>query len=294
MKNNLLKSSLAALLIATPVSFVSGQNIVLEGTGGSGDIFFLYESQANSGDGAWHTVFRAKGTTGEPTTTNASGLTNSFQSFTGVSGTNTVIVPNTDGHTGDYNFDTLRVNVNTNQSLNVGGTDFYYTHTNGEFENPNPNVPDLGIRFRLREDQDAMGIGSNSAFDQFDNFTFTLNTAQSTFNGIALQDTTAHVSLFGNLLGSPDVLFNSAAGDLTGTFNSVWGHHHRNWGFSEYGEYSVVLDVLGVGGEYGDSAHQATIDFTVAIPEPGTYAAIFGFLALAGVLMVRHRRNKSS
>lgn len=263
----------------------SAQGIILNS--GSGDIFFLYESQEST----WHTVFRAKGTVGQPTTTGATGLTSPFSGFTGTVGSPPlsspdVIVPAVAGDTGDYSFDSLTVNLNTTATQAVGGTDFFYTHTSGEFQNT--GVPDLGIRIRLREDQVALETGSSTNTNQFDNFTFTLNTALSTFNGTSLQDTTAHVSLFGRDGDDPVVLFNSAGVDqLTGSFNNVATHQHRNWGFSQYGDYAVVLDVQGVGGDFGDSNHQATINFNV-IPEPSTLALVLVGLGFGGWLRKQH------
>ncbi len=250
------------------------QSIVLNG--GSGDIFFLYNSVAD----AWNTVFRVK------TTTVADGLTTSFNAtsdpatWTGILGNEVAANP---GDNGDHLFDTLTVNLSVTETLNVNGTDFFYADANGHFTNAVP-TPDLGIRIRLREDQVAMDIGLNAASNQFDNFTFTVNMGLSTFNGTPLQDTSAHVSLLADDgFGSPVALFNSADDELTGTFNNIWTHQHRNWGFSEYGEYAVVLDVQGVGGAYGDSGHQATINFNV-IPEPSTLALVMLGLGVGGLL----------
>lgn len=268
-------------LLTTPAT---AQDIVLNE--GSGDIFFLYESASSR----WHTVFRAKGTAGQPTGTGATGLTNPFASFTGVSGTNTVIVPAVNGHTGDYQFDSLTVNFSTTETLSLGGNDFYYMTANGHFANPD-GTPDLGIRIRLREDEVALGNpGGSTAADQFDNFTFTVNMSLSTFNGLPLQDTSAHVALMADSFGSPVALFNTADGDLTGTFNNIWTHQHRNWGFSAYGEYSLVLNLQGVGGEYGNSDHQAAINFHV-IPEPSTMALMMLGLGLGGWLRKRRLQN---
>lgn len=279
---SLHKRGLIALLLMTGGLFHSpanAQNIVLNE--GSGDIFFLYNSSAD----VWNTVFRVKGTTV------ASGLTTPFNTtsdpalWTGILGNE---IPTAPGATGDHLYDSLTVNLQTTATIDVDGTDFFYTHTSGQFQNPDAGVPDLGIRIRLREDQVVMGIGSNAASNQFENFTFTLNTALSTFNGTPLQDTSAHVSLFGNDgFGNPEVLFNSAGvNQLEGTFNNIWTHQHRNWGFSEYGQYAVVLDVQGVGGEYGNSNHQATINFDV-IPEPGTMALLLVGLGFGGWLRSR-------
>lgn len=278
---NTTKRLLALMGFAAILPLLHAQNIVMDGSGGSGDIFFLYESAADT----WHTVFRAKGTAGEPSTTSASGLTSPFAGFTGALGTEITATP---GNTGDYNFSSLTVNVNTSTTVTIGPTPFFITH-NGQFQNP--GAPDLGMRIRLREDQDEMDIGSGTAVDQFDNFTFSLNNALSTFNGTPLQDTSAHVAFFGNDgLDNPVVLFNSDQNDLTGTFNNIWTHQHRNWGFSQHGQYAVVLDVQGVGGLYGDSDHQATINFNV-IPEPSTLLLLAG--GAVGLVAARKLRRRN-
>ena len=135
-----------------------------------------------------------------------------------------------------------------------------------------------------------MGTGTNTALNQFDNFTFTVNTSLSTFNGNPLENTTAHVSLFADVLDSPVSLFNTAEDELTGTFNNIWTHQHRNFGFSEYGQYALVLDVQGVDGEHGDSNHQASINFNV-IPEPSTLGLVLLGLGFGGLLRKKRLAN---
>lgn len=267
-------------LIANPVN---AQNITLNS--GSGDIFFLYNSSAD----VWNTVFRAKGSAGQPTTTGATGLTDPWTPFTGALGT---IEAAQAGDTGDYLFDSLTVNLNLSETLTVDGTDFYFADANGQFTNSTPTA-DLGIRIRLREDEVAMGTGTNTALDQFDNFTFTVNMTASTFNGDPLENTSAHVSLLEqDTFEQPVALFNTAEDELTGTLNSVWTHQHRNWGFSEYGQYSLVLDVEGVGGEYGNSGTQTTLNFDV-IPEPSTLGLLLLGLGFGNMLR-KQRLAKSS
>ncbi len=283
--NKITTKWLAALLVST-VGFQTtpsaAQNIELNG--GSGDIFFLYNSSA----GVWNTVFRVK------TSTDATGLTNPFNASSTPSTWDGILgnqVPTEAGANGDHIYETLTVNLNVTQTLSVDGTDFFFADANGHFTN---NVPtaDLGLRIRLREDQVAMGDSlGNTNFNQFANFTFAINTELSTFNGVALEDTSAHVSLFANDgLDGTAALFNSATTNLEGTFNTVWTHTHRNWGFSEYGEYSVVLDVTGVGGEHGDSTHQATVGFNV-IPEPSTFALVLVGLGFGGFIRKKRLQN---
>ena len=253
---------------------VSAQSIVLNS--GSGDIFFLYNSSAD----VWNTVFRVK------SSTDASGLTTPFNTtsdpatWAGILGNS---VPASAGASGDHLFDSLTVNLNLSETLTVGDTDFYFADANGQFTNSTPTA-DLGIRIRLREDEVAMGTGTNTALDQFDNFTFTVNMTASTFNGDPLENTSAHVSLLErDAFGEPVALFNTAEDELTGTLNSVWTHQHRNWGFSEYGQYSLVLDVEGVGGEYGNSGTQTTLNFDV-IPEPSTLGLLLLGLGFGNLL----------
>jgi len=259
-------AGLALLASLNGSEIAHGQNILHSGAGG--DIFFLYKSQLDR----WHSVFRAKGTTGQPTTTIASGLTNPFPSFTGVSGANTVLVPAVNGHTGDYTFDNLIVAINTTTMVDVGGTDYYIATASGSPLLNDGSTPDLGIRVRLREDEVALGIGSNTASNQFDNFRMTLNLANSTFNGNPMnQSGSPHVSiLHWDAFNNPIALIDTAAA-VNSVDLDVWGHIHRNWGFSEYGNYALSFDISGVGGEYGATASSdsVTLNFGV-IPEPST------------------------
>lgn len=277
------KFTLVALLMAgghTLTAPASAQDINLNS--GSGDIFFLYQSELDQ----WHTVFRAKGTPGEPSTSGATGLTNPFQSFIGAPA-GAVIVPAQAGDTGDHIYDNLIVNLALTQTVNVGGTDFFFSNASGHFTNNVP-APDLGIRIRLREDEVALGNPEGDPLaHQFTNFIFTVNMELSTFNGTPLENTSAHVSLLAK--GDFDVpvpLFNTAEDELTATFNSINTHQHRNWGFSEYGAYALVLDVRGQGGTYGDSDHQTTINFNV-IPEPSTLVLVMMGLGFGSWLRMR-------
>jgi surface-anchored protein len=178
------------------------------------------------------------------------------------------------------------VNVFSTDTLSLGANNFYYMTASGQFTNSADTV-DLGIRIRLREDQVALGdLNGSTAFDQFENFTFTVDMGLSTFNGTSLLNTSAHIALMArDSFGDPSALFNTADNELTGTLNNIWTHQHRNWGFSEYGEYSVVLNLTGVGGAYGDTASigSTTLNFNV-IPEPSTLALVLMGLGFGGFL----------
>lgn len=283
---------LAAVVIGAG-SAAQAQDIVF--TEGSGDIFFLYESQ-NGPDGTWHTVFRAKGTTGEPTNTGATGLTTPFAGFPGTAA-GAVVIPAQAGDTGDYTFSTLTTVLDTPHVLNHGGVDFFLSRAGGN--NPSPLTPatpattDLGIRYRLREDEVALGIGSETAANQFDSFTLTLNLASSTFNGTPLNTVgSPHVALLNwDTFNNPVDMINTNANELTADFGGNWGHVHRNWGFSEYGDYSLSFNFEGVGGKYGDDAPVGSVQMGFqVIPEPST--ALLAIVGIAVGGLVRRRRRK--
>lgn len=257
-------------------------------SGGGADVFFLYNSAADN----WATVFRAKGTAGQPTTTSATGLINPFNStstpatWTGILGNIVAAAP---GDTGDYTFSSLTTLINTTTSQTVGTTNYFINSANGSPFLSDGSSSDLGIRIRLREDQDALGIGLDTEADQFDSFNLTLDVGASTFNGNPLAGN-ADVSLLNfDTLGNPlSPLIDTADLLLTANFTN-WGHVHRNWGFSEYGNYELVFTLEGVGGTYGASAStgSTTLSFEV-VPEPATYALITGLLAL-GLICYRRR-----
>lgn len=266
MKKTFLTHSFALLLLAGPASVLTAQNIVLNG--GSADITFFYESAADR----WDVVLRNKGTT------SATGLTNAYQGF-----------PNIEGDGDDFNFDNLRVNLNTTTIQNVNGTDYFISSANGstifnsvDVDSNYVGTADLGIRTRLRENPGEV--------NQFANFRITLNSitgpagSEFAFFGWDGVGNVANIRYQGD-----------TANVNVDSFDwPNWGHTHWHYGFSEFGLYTLNFTGQGIGGLHGDSG---TVDFSIefnVIPEPGTYAAIVGFFALAGVLFVRHRRNKKS
>ncbi|HMO50280.1 MAG TPA: PEP-CTERM sorting domain-containing protein [Kiritimatiellia bacterium] len=244
-------------------------------TGGGADVTWYYQSQAD----AWFTVFRNKGTTV------ATGLDSAFPAFTGIV-----------GHGDDWNFNSaLRIQVDTSASITSGGTDFFITSASGSPLLSDGSTPDLGIRTRLRENEVALGIGSGTASNQFASFRLTLNLANSTFNGTPLnQAGSPFVGLFDwDAFNTPVDLLNSATPLLSADFGN-FTHIHRNWGFSEYGNYSLAFEVQGVGGAYGDTASvgASVINFEV-VPEPSTLAFLLVGFGLGGIARARRLRGQA-
>lgn len=66
-------------------------------------------------------------------------------------------------------------------------------------------------------------------------------------------------------------------------------HDHANWMFNEAGLWQVELSVSGVHDTLGFLSDTQTFSFSV-VPEPSTYAAIAGALALAFVVYRRRRQ----
>jgi hypothetical protein len=250
-----------------------------------GDLTFFYNSDANQ----WVTVFRDKGS-------EATGLTTLF-SGSSTPATWAGIVGN--APTSDYLFSKLTTEVKTRAQVTVGATTFYVSAAEGSpfFEGPGA---DLGIRTRLRENfTETPGANVPPATNQFDSFNLRLRPGDSTFNGNPLVGSGAFVSLLfwdttDPLNPLPVPLIDSATGDLTANFGN-YEHRHRNWGFSQYGEYSLAFDLEGVGGVYGDTAEvgSTTIGFAVAVPEPGTLGlAGLGMAGtIAGFRWLRRRRR---
>lgn len=281
----------AAALWLGSTTVITAQDIVFNAPTGSlpagADITWYYQSQV--GGGTWHTVFRAKGTAGQPTTSNASGLTNPYAGFTGIVGNQVPAVP---GNTGDYLFDSLTLNIFTTTQATVGAADYFIASAAGSPLLGSGFTPDLGVRTRLRENEVALGIGSNTAANQFDSFNLTLNLALSTFNNVALDQLgPPNVSLLNwDAFDDPVAMIDTASNTLTANFTN-FDHVHRNWGFSDYGHYDLVFDIAGVGGTYGLTAPTglSEISFHV-IPEPSAIALLMaGVCAVA--LLRRHLKN---
>ena len=241
-------------------------------TGGSADINWYYESATQT----WHTVLRNKGTT------IATGLDNAFPAFTGIV-----------GHGDDYEFNTLTVSLITPHIMTHNGVDFFLSRAGGSSPSPltlaTPETTDLGIRKRLRENEVALGIGSEAAANQFANFELVLNLANSSFNGTPLTTPgSPYVGLFHwDAFDDPVDMINTHQSVYTATFDN-YDHVHRNWGFSEVGEYVLAFEFNGVGGTYGATAPtgSTSINFDV-IPEPSSMALVLIGLGFGGWLRSR-------
>jgi len=252
--------ALGCLPASASINFISGAS----------DINWYYESATDT----WHTVFRNKGSTV------ATGNDQTFAGFTGIVGL-PASAPT------DVTFSNLTVQLGVSSTVDVGGTDFYVATASGSPFNPSPATADMGIRTRLRENEDAMGIGSITAANQFDSFNLTLNPLLSLFNGVALSTSSAYVSLLHWDAFNPVALINSETGALTANFSN-YDHVHRNWGFSEIGEYQLAFDFQGVGGTYGATAStgSTTVNFNVT-PEPSR-ALLLG-IGLTSLILRRRR-----
>jgi hypothetical protein len=250
-------------------------------TGGSADLGFFYESVQDR----WDVAFVTK------SSTVATGLDTAtpYAGFTGIVG-NTV-------HTFWKFPNTLSTNFTTDRFLSLGSTTYAISRAAGSpFNLPSDfanNVsPDLGFRPRLRENEVALGTGSNTAANQFDSLNLTLDLAASTFNGTTLANIDSpHVGLVGWDSNTPVALIDSANGQLTANFSN-FGHFHRNWGFSKSGQYNLIFEIEGVGGTYGSTASTGgfSVQFNVtAIPEPSSLLLITA--ASVGLAFRRSRRH---
>ena len=258
-----IKHAFAAILGGLLLAATTA-NAAITFTGGQGDLTFYYESAADR----WDVVFRNKGAG-----TGATGLDNGYTGFTGIVGLGD-----------DYTFNSLQVNVSSAALQTVNGKEYLITPANGSSIYQNTAQPDLGIRMRLRENEVALGSGSNTEANQFDNPRLTLDWAASS------KPVGADFILFGwDAFENPaDIRYETAAGDFSHDWGN-WGHDHWHFGFSEAGDYSLVFGVDGIGGPYGatDGPSQVTVNFNV-VPEPS--ATLLGMLAL-GALGLRRRRG---
>ena len=296
---------LAALLAAVAISSFSmpalAANIIYSSPTpteqGLADLTFFYNSVGNT----WVTTFRSKGTdVGQPTTTNASGLTTPFTldptastpaPWDGIVG---VESPNGPDQRGDYLFSSLTTNVLTTKQVQVGAINYFVATASGSPFNPTTPTADLGIRTRLRENFTDNDPNVPPATNQFASFNLTLNPVGSTFNGTRLDQSGAFVSLLHWSGNDPVAVIDSAASQLTANFGN-YAHVHRNWGFSQYGTYELAFNLEGVGGTYGDTAAigTTTLGFVAAVPEPGTVSlAALGLLGAAGGFRWLRRRGR--
>ncbi len=239
---------------------------------GVADLTFFYDSGADSFD----VVFRSK------SQTTATGLSSQYGpppgGVGGVSGP-----PPADT---DWNFTSLQTLVLGNQTIAIGGTDFFVTTAsgNGYTRTNDPAQADLGFRTRFR-DNALVDINLNSNGNQFADFRMTLNVSASTMPG----EFALFRSIAGPVADMANILINTDADDFT-TDLSNWGHTHYHWGFSEVGDYTLVFDIQGFNGTTAvTGADSFTLQFGV-IPEPASFAAAFGAVAL-GFVMLRRRRQ---
>jgi surface-anchored protein len=278
MKKTILQTAIAALA-ALAIHSPSLQAQDINFTGGGADLTFYFES-TGPGTGNWYSVFRAKGTAGQPTTAVATNLTSPFTGFTGIAGNQ---VPTVAGNTGDYNFSSLTVTATTAGSVVIGSTTFYTLTASGSPFNPATPTADLGIRTRFQ----------SQSTNQFpDGMRLTLDLAGSSFNGDPLLTSGAYVSLLNWSGSDPVALINTDGGSSFADF-SMSGHVHRNWGFSQEGNYQLVFTMTGLGGtgDYaGVPAGSTTVNFQV-VPEPSTGLLLLGGLGLAALLRRRMQKK---
>ena len=260
-------------------------------TGGVADLTFYYESAANR----WDVVLQRKGLNGVDT--QGTGMDTPYAGFTGIVGQNPL----------NRTFSSLTTNISTDKFVNVGSTNYAVSRASGSpfFGNVAgttgsalfPTSPDMGFRTRLQENQVALGTGTSINASQFDSFNLTLNAANSTFNGNPLVGSNANVSLLNwNTSLEPVALIDTVANSFTASFTN-FAHIHRNWGFSESGNYNLAFQINGVGGTYGPTASTGNFNMgflVTAVPEPATTALIVAGFGCLAVGRRFRRKNQSS
>ena len=262
------KHQIAALMGGLFLTAAPSAEATITFTGGVADLVFFYESAEDRFD----VVFRNKGAqvTGDDTV---------YPGFTG-------IVAGDRDAVNDRSFTNLQTNVTSSPLSMVKGIGYYITSATGS-SHVDSAQPDFGIRTRLREDEVALGdpAGSTSAI-QFSHMLMTLNWAASS------KPVGAEFVMYRDGIPTtefPDgrrINFETAASDFSHEWPSS-GHSHWHFGFSEPGDYSLVFDLQGIGGEYGDSGVTSfTMDFNI-IPEPST--ALLSLLAISAIGLRRRR-----
>jgi surface-anchored protein len=135
-----------------------------------------------------------------------------------------------------------------------------------------------------------LGIGTEElTASDWGDITFSLGTVTApTANGV--------FSIYqGDGLGGFDFYFSSAGANLTENGNNTilaaaGGHDHYNYGFSESGTWLIELTASGTHTTEGTFSDTQTFAFSV-VPEPSTYALLFGLAAL-GLSLARRRAQK--
>lgn len=216
---------IAFLFLLLPGAFA--QHIELRS--GGGYLTFFYEPNNDRMD----VVFRAGGGA------SASGLANPYGEPPGGVG----------GSSSDFVFSSLLLDLSFIQSYDFGGLRYMVTPVSSS---AGYRKPALGINTRLREGEAEQ--------NQFESLRWTLKVAESTIPDGA----EVVVYLPGQLVGEYRIALSTASGILSYDFPN-WAQEYWHWGFTHQGDYSLVFEVEGVGGEYGDflARTQLRVDFRV-------------------------------
>ncbi|MCC5833845.1 MAG: hypothetical protein JJU20_03845 [Opitutales bacterium] len=144
------------------------------------------------------------------------------------------------GSNNDYWFSSLLIDLNFAPQYQFNGQSYYLTPLR-DGAIVDSRKPSLGINTRLRE--------GDSEIDQFDFLRWTLDVSESSI------PEGASVIVFlpsgSGLAGDYDIALDTAAGELSYYFPN-WNQRYWHWGFSAQGDYSLVFDVKGIGGAYGE------------------------------------------